>query len=65
MPGSRTDSVHAPGVSGWYGPPGPNLRSANASTAAAIVGKCGGQNAWKVPSVRPVGLGVPQRGSVS
>jgi hypothetical protein len=36
-------SVQAPGVSGLNGPPGPNLRSANASTAAAMSGKCGGQ----------------------
>ncbi|WP_423817252.1 hypothetical protein [Saccharomonospora viridis] len=30
-------SVQAPGVSGWNGPPGPNLRWAKASTASAMV----------------------------
>src|SRR3989304_3054729 len=32
-------SLHGPGVSGWNGPPGPNFRSANASTAARVVGR--------------------------
>lgn len=57
-------SVQAPGVSRWYGPPGPNLRSASASTAAAMSGWCGGQNASNTPS-RPVGFGVDQRSSSS
>ena len=36
-------SLQAPGVSRWKGPPGPNLRSAKASTAAAMSRWCGGQ----------------------
>src|SRR6516225_11515557 len=58
------DSFHGPGVSGWKGPPGPNLRSHSASTAARILEKCGGQQ----PSMRstsPVGFGYGQRSFVS
>jgi len=38
LPRTRGLSVQAPGVPGWNGPPGPNLRSAKASTAAAMSG---------------------------
>src|SRR3712207_8041769 len=48
-------SVHAPGVPVLNGPPGPNLRATNASTAAAMSAWCGGQKASKTP-LRPVGL---------
>ena len=40
-PRMRSLSVQAPGVSGLYTPPGPNLRSANFRTAAAMSGTCG------------------------
>jgi hypothetical protein len=36
-------------VSRLNGPPGPNLRIANASTATAMLGWCGGQYASKTP----------------
>ena len=36
-------SLHAPGVSEWNGPSGPNFRSAKASPAVAMSRWCGGQ----------------------
>ena len=57
-------SLHAPGVAPLYGPPVPNLRSQNASTAAGMSSWCGGQAASKTPC-SPVGLGTDQRSSVS
>ena len=56
----------APGAGGVAveRPARPNLRTANASTAAAISAWCGGQYASKTPS-RPVGFGVDQRSSSS
>ena len=43
-----------PGVSGWKGPPGPNLRAHKASTASRMSEKCGGQN----PSIESRGVRV-------
>jgi hypothetical protein len=49
---TRGLSDQAPGVSGWYTPPGPNLRSANTSTAAA---------AARVPSTAAERVGSDRR----
>src|SRR6516164_11214045 len=54
------ESFQGPGVSGWKGPPGPNLRAHNASRASRMSEKCGGQNPSITPS-SPVGFGYGQR----
>jgi hypothetical protein len=61
---TRRESFHGLGVSALNGPPGPNLRSQNASTPARMSGKCGGVNAVNTPS-RPVELGSDHRSSSS